>query len=64
MDKAKQVVVEEILENGTVNTCAGIQIGNKLIFADNGDVIDLPASHIEITEYLSWIDISDAILGN
>lgn len=64
MLQAEQVEVEEILEDGMIQYCPAIQIGNYVIFADNGDTVELPAKHIKIIKRLPWIDISDAIVGN
>ena len=66
MNKAKQVVVEETFHDGTTQRCAAIQIGdNCIVFADNGFVTYLNThSYIKVVKELSWIDISEEILGN
>lgn len=65
-NKGIQVKVKETMEDGTIQTWGGILIDdNTLIAADNGAIFSLDmAPHIKIVERLSWIPISDEILGD
>ena len=63
MNKAIQVEVREVLEDGTIQTFGAIQMGDKIIAMDNGDVLDLNADYLEIIEELPWISLSEELLG-
>ena len=63
MSKAIQVKVKETLEDGTIQTFGAIQMGDKIIAMDNGDVLDLNADYLEIVEKLPWVGLSEELLG-
>ena len=69
MEKAKQVLVREELENGEYTIFGAFLVsladGKRiLIAADNGDILNPDAEWIEIREeFKDWIDISNEVLG-
>ena len=63
-EKAKQVLVKEILEDSKPYLFGAIQIGDKLIAMDNGAILDAKADWIEIVKELPWISLSDEVLGD
>jgi len=63
MFKAEQVIVEETFEDGRTQTCVALQVGDKLVFADNGDTISIPKDYIKIIKrFPKWVDLSDTII--
>ena len=62
--KAKQVMVKEILEDNRPYIFGGILIGDKIIAMDNGAILDANAEWIEIIKEFPWISLSDELLGN
>jgi hypothetical protein len=62
-EKAKQVKVQEEIENNVIYTFGAILIGDKLIAMDNGDILDANADHIKILDEYSWIDLSTELIG-
>ena len=63
MSKAIQVKVREVFKDGTIQTFGAIQIDDKIIAMDNGDVLDLNADYLEIIEELPWVSLSEELLG-
>ena len=63
MLKAEMVEVIEDMGNGVTQSCPAIQLGEYVIFADNGDAVSVHEDHIKVVHHLKWIDISEAILG-
>ena len=69
MEKAKQVLVREQLENGEYTTFGAFLVSSAdgkriLIAADNGDILNPDVEWIEIREeFKDWIDISNEVLG-
>ena len=62
-EKAKQVKVQEEIENNVTYTFGAILIGDKLIAMDNGDILDANADHIKILDEYAWISLSDELIG-
>ena len=62
-EKAKQVMVKEILEDSKPYTFGAILVGDKLIAMDNGAILDPKAEWIEIVKELPWISLSNELLG-
>ena len=62
--KAKQVMVKEILEDSKPYIFGGILIGDKIIAMDNGAVLDANAEWIKIVKEFPWISLSDELLGD
>ena len=58
-----QVKVKETFEDGTTQIFGGIVYQNKIIAMDNGDVLDLNSDYLEIIEELTWINLSEEVLG-
>ena len=58
-----QVKVKETFEDGTTQIFGGIAYQDKIIAMDNGDVLDLNSEYLEIIEELSWINLSEELLG-
>ena len=58
-----QVKVKEIFEDGTTQIFGGIVYQNKIIAMDNGDILDLNSDYLEIIEELTWINLSEEVLG-
>ena len=63
-EKAKQVLVREILEDSEPYEFGAIQIGDKLIAMDNGAILNVNESWITIIKELPWISLSDEMLGD
>ena len=61
MNKAIQVEVREVLEDGTIQTFGAIQMGDKIIAMDNGDVLNV--IDVQIVEELPWVSLSEELLG-
>ena len=61
MNKAIQVKVREVLEDGTIQTFGAIQMGDKIIAMDNGDVLNV--IDVQIVEELPWVSLSEELLG-
>ena len=59
----KQVKVKETFEDGTTQIFGGIAYQDKIIAMDNGDVLDLNSDYLEIIEELTWINLSEEVLG-
>ena len=59
----KQVKVKETLEDGTTQIFGAIAYQDKIIAMDNGDVLDLNSDYLEIIEELTWINLSEEVLG-
>ena len=62
--KAKQVMVKEILEDSKPYIFGGILIGDKIIAMDNGAILDANAEWIKIVKEFPWISLSDELLGD
>ena len=58
-----QVKVKETFEDGTTQIFGGIVYQNKIIAMDNGDILDLNSDYLEIIEELTWINLSEEVLG-
>lgn len=58
-----QVKVKETFEDGTTQIFGGIAYQDKIIAMDNGDVLDLNPDYLEIIEELTWINLSEEVLG-
>ena len=58
-----QVKVKETFEDGTTQIFGGIAYQDKIIAMDNGDVLDLNSDYLEIIEELTWINLSEEVLG-
>ena len=61
MSKAIQVKVREVLKDGTIQTFGAIQIGDKIIAMDNGDILSV--IDVQILEELPWVSLSEELLG-
>lgn len=59
----KQVKVKETFEDGTTQIFGAIAYQDKIIAMDNGDVLDLNSDYLEIIEELTWINLSEEVLG-
>ena len=58
-----QVKVKETFEDGTTQIFGGIAYQDKIIAMDNGAVLDLNSDYLEIIEELTWINLSEEVLG-
>lgn len=59
-EKAKQVIVKEILENSKPYIFKAVLVGDKLVAMDNGAILDVKTEWIEIVKELPWwINLSD-----
>lgn len=63
LKKAKQVKVQEELENNQTYTFGAILVDNQLIAMDNGDILDANAKHITILDEYAWVGLSDELIG-
>ena len=59
----KQVKVKETFEDGTTQIFGGIAYQDKIIAMDNGNVLDVNSDYLEIIEELTWINLSEEVLG-
>ena len=59
----KQVKVKETFEDGTTQIFGGIAYQDKIIAMDNGNILDLNSDYLEIIEELTWINLSEEVLG-
>ena len=58
-----QVKVKETFEDGTTQIFGGIAYQDKIIAMDNGNILDLNSDYLEIIEELTWINLSEEVLG-
>lgn len=61
MSKAIQVKVREVLKDGTIQTFGAVQMGDKIIAMDNGDILNI--IDVQIVEELPWVSLSEELLG-
>ena len=61
MSKAIQVKVREVLKDGTIQTFGDVQMGDKIIAMDNGDILNI--IDVQIVEELPWVSLSEELLG-
>ena len=58
-----QVKVKETFEDGTTQIFGGIAYQDKIIAMDNGNILDLNSAYLVIIEELTWINLSEEVLG-
>ena len=61
MSKAIQVKVREVLKDGTIQTFGAVQMDDKIIAMDNGDILNI--IDVQIVEELPWVSLSEELLG-
>ena len=59
----KQVKVKETFEDVTTQIFCAIAYQDKIIAMDNGNILDLNSDYLEIIEELTWINLSEEVLG-
>lgn len=58
-----QVKIKKTFKDGTTQIFGGIAYQDKIIAMDNGDVLNLNSDYLEIIEELTWINLSEEVLG-